>query len=325
MCNACDKLKTAIDGYIEKADSKLVDKLKEAGFVLPKKTIQAASDLEDVVTDILKEETSLFAKRLKKAVDIQSFFDDIWDEVREIDDVDEKLSKAFVGAFQEIMPNMIEKYIKEVDPDMKFIKVTDRTNYYVSENSREVAEMMKLNSHKELEKILNDGIEEGSSIQEVTRQILNGGIRDERYRARAVALTEMLRVHSYAADEAIMQSSAVEQKEWIHTGSTKNQPRENHVAMNGVIVSKDEPFELVGSDGNTYYPMFPRDFCLPASEAANCHCLHRAIVSKEALGIDVDERRRMQREYIENDDREWESELEEINHMRADEYRANNK
>ena len=216
---------------------------------------------------------------------------------------------------------MMEAYITKSDEELKFVKVTDKTSYQVAENSKEVSEKMKLSSHKNLEKILNKGIEEGESIQDVTKEILNGGIRDERYKARTVALTEMLRVHSYVANEAMMQCAVVEQKEWIHTGSTKNQPRENHVAMNGVTVNKNEPFELIGADGNTYLPMFPRDFCLPASECANCHCLHRAIVSESALGIAPEERRRMQSEYIENADREWEKELDMINYQKAVDYR----
>ena len=258
---------------------------------------------------------------MNKAVDIKSFFADIWNDVKDIDDVDVKLSQAFIQTFEKVMPAMMGAYITKSDEELKFVKVTDKTSYQVAENSKEVAEKMKLSSHKNLEKILNKGIEEGESIQDVTKEILNGGIRDERYRARTVALTEMLRVHSYVANEAMMQCAVVEQKEWIHTGSTKNQPRENHVAMNGVTVNKNEPFELIGADGNTYLPMFPRDFCLPASECANCHCLHRAIVSESALGIAPEERRRMQSEYIENADREWEKELDMINYQKAVDYR----
>ena len=273
------------------------------------------------MTEILKYETKFLAKKLNKAVDIKSFFADIWNDVKDIDDVDVKLSQAFIQTFEKVMPAMMGAYITKSDEELKFVKVTDKTSYQVAENSKEVAEKMKLSSHKNLEKILNKGIEEGESIQDVTKEILNGGIRDERYRARTVALTEMLRVHSYVANEAMMQCAVVEQKEWIHTGSTKNQPRENHVAMNGVTVNKNEPFELIGADGNTYLPMFPRDFCLPASECANCHCLHRAIVSESALGIAPEERRRMQSEYIENADREWEKELDMINYQKAVDYR----
>lgn len=321
MCQACNDLLIEINAYIEKADNKLVKKLKDAGFLIPKKTIKVASELEDEMTEILKSETKFLAKQLNKAVDIKSFFADIWNDVKDIDDVDVKLSQAFIQTFEKVMPAMMEAYITKSDEKLKLVKVTDKTSYQVAENSKEVSEKMKLSSHKNLEKILNKGIEEGESIQDVTKEILNGGIRDERYRARTVALTEMLRVHSYVANEAMMQCAVVEQKEWIHTGSTKNQPRENHVAMNGVTVNKNEPFELIGADGNTYLPMFPRDFCLPASECVNCHCLHRAIVSESALGIAPEERRRMQSEYIENADRKWEKELDMINYQKAVDYR----
>ena len=63
MCQACNDLLIEINAYIEKADNKLVKKLKDAGFLIPKKTIKVASELEDEMTEILKSETK-FLKQL---------------------------------------------------------------------------------------------------------------------------------------------------------------------------------------------------------------------------------------------------------------------
>lgn len=163
MCQACNDLLIEINAYIEKADNKLVKKLKDAGFLIPKKTIKVASELEDEMTEILKSETKFLAKQLNKAVDIKSFFADIWNDVKDIDDVDVKLSQAFIQTFEKVMPAMMGAYITKSDEELKFVKVTDKTSYQVAENSKEVAEKMKLSSHKNLEKILNKGIEEGES------------------------------------------------------------------------------------------------------------------------------------------------------------------
>ena len=118
---------------------------------------------------------------------------------------------------------------------------------------------MQLNSHKEIESILEKGLQDGSSIQEFTRSIIDSGIRDEYYKARRVAVTEVLRAHSAAQQEAFMQSPAVEEKIWRHTGSYRNKPRKNHMEMDGQRVPKDQPFELHGIKGGTYYPLYPKE------------------------------------------------------------------
>lgn len=59
---------------------------------------------------------------------------------------------------------------------------------------------------------------------------------------------------------------------WYHSHGG-NPPRENHVAMNGKAVVYGEPFTLLGKDGVEYFPKYPKDPILPASEAINCHCV----------------------------------------------------
>lgn len=110
-----------------------------------------------------------------------------------------------------------------------------------------------------------------------------------------------------------MQSPSVEEKEWKHTGAYRNQPRRNHVSMSGQRVPKGEPFVLEGADGNTYYPAYPRDSILPPGESVNCHCISQPIVSEEALGLPIEERRRLQAEAIAEMDDEWEKELDAKN------------
>ena len=50
---------------------------------------------------------------------------------------------------------------------------------------------------------------------------------------------------------------------------------------------------MVGRNGITYYPMYPIDPILPASESVNCHCI---------LGMPYEERKKLQQQFIENDD-----------------------
>lgn len=164
---------------------------------------------------------------------------------------------------------------------------------------------MKLDSHEQINRLLNDGLNQGQSIAEFTQSLMDSGVRDEYHRARSASLTEVLRAHSVARQEALVQSPAVEYKEWVHTGGYRNAPRILHAMMNGVMVPKDKPFELLGADGIVYQPQYPRDSVLPAGECVNCHCLHRGIVSADVLGLPLVERQRLQVEAVQYADAEY--------------------
>ena len=160
-------------------------------------------------------------------------------------------------------------------------------------------------------------MDEGESIQTVVEN-LTDSYGFSRTRARATAITETLTAHSYAKEEAIRQSPAVDRKEWVHTGEHKIKPRPHHQANppNGQIVAKNDNFTLEAPNG-TYYPRFPRDTELPASERVNCHCIHRAIVNEDILGLSLADRRALQQEAIDNDNFVWELELNASNRAAA--------
>ena len=105
---------------------------------------------------------------------------------------------------------------------------------------------MKINTHQQITDIIQRTIDQGESIETLTRKIMDGGWRNEHYQARRVAVTEVLRAHSVAREEAIQQSPSTDRKEWRHTGAHKNKPRPNHVDMDGQIVPKDKPFGITG-------------------------------------------------------------------------------
>lgn len=317
MSCGCEKLLKAIDAYIQKADDALEEALEAAGFIEPGDTVKEISRMEGRVARALKRQTSYILDAAEEAVDLKTFAQDVWPGIKLDDDTAAKLRLVFVEELGEYLPELASHYTSRIDPELTVNAITKRTGAWIEQWSEELGQIMKLNSHEEIENILAAGLKEGQSVAEFTQAILDSGIRDEYYKARRVAVTETLRAHSYAQEEALVQSPAVESKEWVHTGSHMNEPRENHVAMNGTVVPKDEPFELEGADGVTYYPMFPRDSILPPGEAVNCHCIHRGIVSEEVLGLPLEERRRLQAEAIEADDGKWEEELDARNRAKA--------
>ena len=200
------------------------------------------------------------------------------------------------------MPEYIGYYLALTDKELKLLQVTKRTTAWIKSWSEELGKIMQLNSHSEIERILEKGVNNGSGIAEFTRDILESGIRDEYYKARRVAVTEVLTAHRAAQQEAFMQSPAVSEKMWKHTGEYRNEPRQNHIDMDGQRVPVDEPFELIGANGGTYNPMFPGDPILPPEERINCHCIEQPVVSEKILGLPLEERQRLQQEAIDSMD-----------------------
>ena len=317
MCLECGPLLKAINSYIQKADDSLADTLEEEGFVAPRQTLRYVQDIEEGVAEVLLCETDYFLAEAEKAVDLETFGADVWPGVKLGDSAKSKLTTVFRESFSEFLPEYIGYYIAQTDRDLKLEQVSKRTLAWVEGWSKELGAIMQLTSHREIESILEKGIAAGTGVAEFTRAIRESGIRDEYYKARRVAVTEALRAHSVAQQEAYMQSPAVKEKMWKHTGASRNGPRLNHVEMGGQRVPVDRPFELVGIHGGIYAPMYPRDTLLPPEESINCHCIVQPVVDGDILGLSLEERQRLQQEAIESMDDAWERELDAKNRARA--------
>ena len=317
MCMACQPLIKAIDAYLAKADGDLADALDAEGYAEPQATIGYMQDIEDDVAEALVEETDYFLAEAEKAADLETFASDVWPRVKLNDRLKAKLATVFTEHLSEFMPEFVAYYIAQTDRSLKLEVVSKRTVAWVESWSEQLGEIMQLNSHKEIETILTKGLKDGTGIASFTREILDSGIRDEYYKARRVALTEVLGAHSVAQQEAFMQSPAVVDKAWKHTGAYRNEPRQNHVDMDGQRVPKDAPFTLTGIKGGTYEPMYPRDVILPPEERINCHCISQPVVSEDILGLPLEERQRLQQEAVEAMDDAWEKELDARNKAKA--------
>ena len=318
MCIHCNSLIKAIDVYIKKADDNLSDELEAQGYIKSEKTIKYIQEIEDGVVEALLDETDEIIAEAEKAIDLETFAEDVWSKVKLDNTTKVKLIKVFKEKLNKFMPEFIGYYIAQTDKDLKLTQVSERTMAWVEGWSKELGEIMQLNSHKEIEHILEKGLIEGSSIAEFTHEILDSGIRNEYYKARRVAVTEVLTAHRAAQQEAFMQSPVVSEKMWKHTGEYRNEPRQNHVDMDGQRVPVNEPFELIGADGSIYNPMFPGDTILPPEERINCHCIEQPIVSEEILGLSLEERQRLQQQAIDEMDDDWEKELDAKNRARSE-------
>ena len=305
----CEALIKAIDAYIAKADDDLADELDAEGRALPDDSVKMASDMEDGIAAALVSQTEYFIREIKKRSSVKELLD-VFDEIKAKDAYCDEIAEVAFEQFTKYIPKMVVSYVDKVDSGIKITAISKRTTAWIESWSKDLADIMKLNSHNEIEAILKKGLENGDGVVDVTKAILDSGIRDEYYKAHRVAVTEMLRAHNVSKNEARMQCPCITKKKWRHTGGYKNQPRENHVAIDGQTVDKDKPFELVGADGETYNPMFPVDTILPASEAINCHCIAEDVVDESILGLSVEERQRLRDEALAEMDEEWENELD---------------
>lgn len=341
----------AINIFIEKKDDDLKWQLEQEGYADVDGTVEQMNEYEEHIEDILQEQTKDAKKAAVDAMKqetepkrwerLKSLIYWIaagktYEEAEKLIAAGRKCGKAVLNPelaseskiarmvaeetkkmMKKEVPKLANIYMKESDGELVIDKMRKRTSAWMEEWSEELGRLMHITTHDQLTAIIEDGLKNGKSVAEVARKIQDGGFRNEYYQAHRVALTEMLRAHSVAREESIQQSPSVTKREWVHTGSHKNEPRLNHMKISGQIKKKDEPFDLVGADGNIYHPMFPRDTLLPAKESVNCHCTHRGIVDKDILGMSLEERKAMQQKIIEEDDGAWERELDEKNKRKA--------
>lgn len=314
---SCESLKHAIDAFLQKADKDLEDELREAGFMDAEDTVSEISIIEEKLAAAFKEFSDMVLDEIESAEDLTEFAEKTWPKIKASDKLRDSIRSTFTDEMGKTLPHMTSLYAASIDPELTITQMTRRTTSWVKSWSNELADMMDLSNKNEIERILVEGLSEGKSIAEFTQDMLDSGLRDEYYKARRASLTEVLRAHSVAQQEAFIQSPAVEEKVWRHTGGHKMEPRQNHVEMNGAKVPKKEPFELIGVDGITYYPMYPRDTILPAGESVNCHCINQPVISEQILGLSLDERKLLQAKAIAEDDGAWEAELDAQNKAKA--------
>lgn len=307
-------LMSAIDRYIAKADDDLEETLSAEGYVAAGEAVKAVGKMEEAIDNALEEDADEFLKRIEESTGVENFISDIWPGMKDADDLRDALYKIFRQQFDDMLRSFIYEWILAEDPELAEVveEITRPAEDFIKGWSGELARIMNLNTKDTMERLLLKAQEEAWSIDELSEAIGNSGIRNHGYRSRRVALTEMLRVESYAQQESMVQNPLAYKKKWRHVMSAN--PRENHMAISGQEVFKREMFTLTGADGATYYPLCPRDTSLPASESINCHCIMETIVNENALGMTADERKAAREKYMDEVNAEydaWEKKFKE--------------
>ncbi|MGE6260879.1 phage minor head protein [Heyndrickxia sporothermodurans] len=222
---------------------------------------------------------------------LQYFFNDLFIADEFVDEFSDETADFLQMTIEELCKQLMES----IDKDVAFETLSSKSIKWIEDWSSKLAEIMKLNTHKAVEDLLKEGIKNGDSIQQIEMKMKDLPQFD-RTRARTTAITEILTASSRAQWESYMQSPAVTGKKWKHSGSKKNNPRQNHVDLDGTIVGVDEVFVIPGSGESCYYP---RDPLLPPSERVNCHCALGPVVDEDIIGLSKEEKEKLRQEALE--------------------------
>ena len=302
-------LQEAIDRYLAKADEDLEALLSDEGFVEAAAAVKAVERIEDVVVDLTQMHFDEVVEMVSTEEGLKKLVEMTVPEYESIQQLQDDLQRVFRNEFDRMVRQISFSFLLDQDPGLDVVDqtITAQTQDQITQWSRNLA----ASTHKWVEPKVMDMIKEevknGGTVESVTKMLYDSGIRDTEWKARRLALTEVLRMESMGQQESFYQNPACYKKKWVYTWQAK-EPRTNHIDMNGQEVFKRETFTLVGKDGAIYHPLYPRDTSLPAGESINCHCIMSDISDKNILGLSDEERSEMRRQALEDADKEWEAE-----------------
>lgn len=124
---------------------------------------------------------------------------------------------------------------------------------------------VNMTTRKELTSVINTGIRNGDSIDQIARAIEKVYDKFPKYRSRRIARTTVIGNNNFANDEAYGQSGVVEGKEWLTARDER--VRHTHNGAEGQVVRLGESFKVGGRKMK-----YPGDPNAPAKEIVNCRC-----------------------------------------------------
>lgn len=323
LLNNADVL-AVIDAYILKSDKTLEEEFKDNDIVEPAEAVKFTNELADAVTEIEDNYVNEVIDRitdknnydLKQGFSVkdtleQNMYDIFLKQIGE-DSLETQFADVFHDMFTEYFSETLIKNSERIDSEIEITDYTKKTKDWLSDWSHQLAEILNTNDKEAVVNILDSCKDSSKSIEDTANLIAELGVRQAGGSARTLAKTETYRINNYAEQEAMLQNPAVSGKMWDHKGSKEN-ARKYHLALDGVTIPIDKPFELKGIKGGTYYPMAPHDTCLPVEEVANCGCRIRPKTSKEVLGKPRKEKAKLQQKRIREADNAWEKEFNERN------------
>ncbi len=297
--NKLDRLLKAIDSIIKEE----TDELKAEIFEFPavNATLNAVEEYEKKVADLFRAQQKHFVNGFKKVISKDDVIDlkTILAKLLESDEFAEKMAEYTETFLTMTVEELTEAIMENIDEDIVFDVLSQRTIDWIKAWSKDLGELMKLSTHTELETAIAAVLENGEGIDKAIERLKDlPGFN--RTRARTTSITEVLRASSVSAHEAFLQSPAVTQKAWKHSGAKRNKPRRNHVRLDGTVIGLDEYFDVGGHKG-----LYPRDSRLPPEESVHCHCVLGPVVDPKILGLSKEEKEKLRDQARKEADEKW--------------------
>lgn len=294
-----ERLLKAIDAIVKDEGDNLKEELSE--FPALESTLNAIDDYETKVASLLRAQKRHFVNGFKKAITKDESEDGdtmtaLLLKLVQSDDFAVKMSECTSNFLSMTIEELVSAIMENIDKDVPFEILSQKTIDWIAEWSKDLGEMMQLTTHTQLEAALAAVIENGEGIDKAIARIKDLP-EFGRQRARTTSITEILRANSVAAHEAYVQSPAVKEKMWRHSGSKKNKPRPVHVALDGKTIALNKYFDVGG-----HKALYPRDRILPAKEVVSCHCVLSPVVDSKILGLSKEEKLKLRDQAIAESD-----------------------
>lgn len=289
-----ERLLKALDKVIKEEEDDLKDELEE--FEGVDTVIKSINNYEKKIAKLLRKQKRYFIKGINEYISKDASLKDIINYVMQ----DLTAADTFVQDMEETTKGFLNKTISElcsmlmeaIDKDVMFEVFSEKTTEWIKSWSKDLAVLMKLNTHTAIENILNQALENGSGIPEIV-EVLKDLPEFDRKRAKVTAITETLTAHSRSQWESYMQSPAVTEKTWKHSGGKGIEPREDHIALSGTSIAVDKEFTVGGE-----LAQYPRDSSLSAKQRVNCHCTLGPKVDENIIGLSKEEKLKLREEAL---------------------------
>ena len=163
--------------------------------------------------------------------------------------------------------------LKQVGVDALFDIANPKVVEWVKQKSLNLVTTVHETSKAKLQSMLAQAVDEGQTIQEISKNI--GGLFDgfADYRSTRIARTEVISAHNNGSIEGYKQSDVVEGKEWLATFDDAT--RDTHADADGQVVALDASFNLGGM-----LMQYPGDPAGDAADVINCRCTVLPVVKE---------------------------------------------
>jgi uncharacterized protein with gpF-like domain len=176
----------------------------------------------------------------------------------------ESLYRTTANVFLDFVTEEINKFMKQAEPLDEFWK---EMNKWIAGTSLLRNAQLNNTTKNTIRMIIRNGIEDGLTNAEISKNIMDRGIyeKTQKFRATRIVRTETHTASSKSIRTAIGVTGIAQKKQWVHAGDSRVRSKPfNH--RSSEIQDFDKPYERSGL-------MYPGDSLGAAGDVVNCRCI----------------------------------------------------